>query len=388
MASDDEPAPFGPPEPSARDRHLFGPGPKRILSLDGGGVRGIISLAFLERMEDLLARRRHRSVRLHEHFDLVGGASTGAIIGSGLALGLSASQVRAFYETLAPQVFKRSFWRVKGLQAKFDASSLQAALDARLGDRRLDSEDLRTGFCLVMKRMDTASPWIVSNNPCSRFWNGAEGSDHGGTRAFELTRLIRASAAAPHYFDPELIAVDGDGTEGLFIDGGVSPFNNPALYLFLLATLPQHGLDWPVGPERLTIVSVGTGLFRNRMTGRDNRRLSAIGLAFRALFGLVMDTQFLTVGLMQALGETPTPWTINAEVGAMSGLPLPGGPLFRHVRYDVRLEADWLRSELDLAVSPAELRRLRIMDDPRIIPLAYRIGNLAAERQVRLEHFI
>ena len=41
--------------PSARDQHLFGPGPKRILSLDGGGVRGIISLAYLERIEALLS---------------------------------------------------------------------------------------------------------------------------------------------------------------------------------------------------------------------------------------------------------------------------------------------------------------------------------------------
>ena len=65
---------------SARDRHLFGPGPKRILALDGGGVRGAITVAFLERIESLLWERYGRDMRLGDFFDLVGGTSTGAII--------------------------------------------------------------------------------------------------------------------------------------------------------------------------------------------------------------------------------------------------------------------------------------------------------------------
>ena len=77
---------------SAVEQHLFSPGPKRILALDGGGVRGILTLAILERMEALLRERSStpNSFRLCDYFDLIGGTSTGSIIASGLALGLSA----------------------------------------------------------------------------------------------------------------------------------------------------------------------------------------------------------------------------------------------------------------------------------------------------------
>src|SRR5262249_53785313 len=75
---------------SARDRHLFGPGPKRILAIDGGGVRGVVSLAFLERVELVLRERTgDPALRLCDYFDLIGGTSTGSIIATGLALGYS-----------------------------------------------------------------------------------------------------------------------------------------------------------------------------------------------------------------------------------------------------------------------------------------------------------
>ena len=87
---------------SARDSHLFGPGPKRILAIDGGGVRGIVALEFLERIESELSERAGKPTLLCDHFDLVGGTSTGAIIATGLALGLSVAEIRAAYLELAP----------------------------------------------------------------------------------------------------------------------------------------------------------------------------------------------------------------------------------------------------------------------------------------------
>jgi len=71
----------------SRDKHLFGPGPKQILSLDGGGVGGAITLAFLERIETLLQQRYGKDFCLGEHFDLVGGTSAGAVMPSSACAG-------------------------------------------------------------------------------------------------------------------------------------------------------------------------------------------------------------------------------------------------------------------------------------------------------------
>src|SRR5476651_2103715 len=61
----------------ARDRHLFGPGPKRILSLDGGGVRGALSIGILEQLEKHIKEIAGPETRLCDWFDLIGGTSTG-----------------------------------------------------------------------------------------------------------------------------------------------------------------------------------------------------------------------------------------------------------------------------------------------------------------------
>lgn len=368
--------------------HLFAPGHKRLLSLDGGGVRGAISIAFLERIEQLLTAHFGRDMRLHEFFDFIGGTSTGAIIASALSLGFKVADIKHFYDELTPRVFKRSRWRIVGLQAKFNFEGLQRELHEILGLRTLDSEDLLTGLMIVMKRMDTGSPWIVSNNPKAPYWNDPPGADYIGNRKFRLAKLIRASTAAPHYFDPEPLDVLGDGKPGLFVDGGVTPFNNPVLALLQHVTLPQFGLNWPFGTNNLTVVSVGTGTYRQQFQPSEFRNIGAIGLAIRALTGLISDAQSQALATMQWLGETPTPWKINSEVGTMQGAQLPGGPLFRHIRYDIQLEKEWLSKGADHVPDDGTIKRMRAMDDPSLVHQSYQLAASAARRQVKLEHML
>jgi hypothetical protein len=324
---------------------------------------------------------------MHEHFDLIGGTSTGAIIAGALAIGMSAAEVRELYERLAPNVFRRSRWRILGLQAKFTAKELQRELARVFGDMRLDTPKLKTGFCVIAKRMDTGSPWIMSNNPKAAYWEDPPEKSYIGNRNYPLARLIRASTAAPHYFDPEPLDVLSNGERGLFVDGGVSPYNNPSLQLFFHAALPQHALNWELGPDKLTIVSVGTGGYRQTLPPREAAGMTAAGLAIKALTGLICDTEAQTVGMMQALGTTPTPWKINSEVGDMQGMRMPGGPLFRYVRYDMRLEHDWLRDNLDQKTDAAMIAHLRLMDDPKNMSLAQELARKAAALQVKVEHF-
>ena len=94
--------------PPSRDRHLFTPGPKRILALEGGGVRGIISLAYLERLEALLRERFGPEIVLADYFDLIGGTSGGATIATGLALGMPVAKLIGTYFNLAGKGFRRT----------------------------------------------------------------------------------------------------------------------------------------------------------------------------------------------------------------------------------------------------------------------------------------
>jgi patatin-like phospholipase/acyl hydrolase len=76
-----------------------------MLSLDGGGVRGAISIAFLERLEKLIEEVEGRPTLLSDWFDFIGGTSTGAIIAGALALGFRAADVRTFITHWVPRYF-------------------------------------------------------------------------------------------------------------------------------------------------------------------------------------------------------------------------------------------------------------------------------------------
>jgi uncharacterized protein len=372
---------------AARDRHLFGPGPKRILALDGGGVRGIVTVAFLERLEKIIEEIEGKPVLLGDWFDLIGGTSTGAIIGTLLALGHCAADIRKFYNELGPSVFKSSFWRIAGVRAKFDAGNLTRQLAKLLGDRAVGSDDIRTGLCVVTKRVDTGSAWVIVNNPRGLYWETPADNSFTGNRHYPLANLIRASTAAPHFFDPQRIDIAPNTPPGLFVDGGVSPHNNPSLYMFLIAYLPQYGLNWKLGPENLTVVSVGTGSFRYRMPANLPVWVKNLGMTIHALASQMSDSQQLTLAIMSLFGEGPTVWPINSELGDLGATPAPGGkPLFHFLRYDVRLERDWLQRELGVAVDEPKLAVMRRLEAVEYMPEFYDLGVRAAEHQIKPGH--
>lgn len=359
---------------------------RTVLSFDGGGVRGAISVAFLQAIEKALGSGRDST--LASRIDLAGGTSTGAIIAGAVALGYSAGDIHEFYMKLAPRIFKRSKMRIPGIQSVFDAARLKDEIFGICGNRTLETEDLQTGFALVMKRMDTGSPWILSNNPNARYWNDPGDGSYLGNRYYRLADLIRASTAAPHYFQPQAIRIVDGEPPGLFVDGGVTPHNNPSFALLQLVTIPNHGFSWPVGADKLRIISVGTGSFRDRLDARRAKRLPAVGLAIKALAGMITDGQNQTLSIMQLLGTARTSWEINSEVGDLDGFLLPKEPLFDFIRYDVRLETEWLRTNLGLNINAKDVERVRQMDNPDMISLAYEIGVAAAEKYVKDEHFV
>ncbi len=370
---------------SARDRHLFAPGAKRILALDGGGVRGIVALAFLRKIERTLEAQAGRFVRLCDYFDLIGGTSTGAIIAVGLALGHTVDEIRDFYVRLAPRVFRPPWVRLPGWKAIFDARALASELQGVIGDRRLDTEDLQTGVGVMLKRIDTGSAWILTNNPRSAFWDTPPDRSFVGNRNYLLAQIVRASTAAPHYFDPQEIEIVAGEPPGLFVDGGLTPHNNPSLALFLSAFVPKYGLAWEAGPEKLTIVSIGAGTFRDRLDARSLVRGPSANLALRAMIQQIGDNQQLVLTLMSLLGDSPTAWPINSEIGDLGAVPPPRGPLFRFLRYDMKLEAEWFRAALGETLSEKQIAQMRRLDDAGSMPLLDALARRAAEIQIRRE---
>ncbi|WPB87460.1 patatin-like phospholipase domain-containing protein [Sediminicoccus rosea] len=237
----------------------------------------------------------------------------------------------------------------------------------------------------MIKRMDTGSPWVVSNNPRGPYWEGPPDGSWMGTRHYNLPAIVRASTAAPGYFRPEFLRIAAGAPPGLFVDGGVSPYDNPSLPLLMLATARPYRLRWKMGPESLMMVSVGRGSFRVRMA--PGTRGPAVGMVARALLGMIGDGQALSLTLMQWMSVTPAPHKLNSEIGDLADEFLGGVPLLRFLRYDLPLEAEWLEQELATRTDARSLAEHRRMDHPGGMSALRDIAERAAERQVRPEHY-
>ena len=368
--------------PLTKDQHLDPDhAPKRILALDGGGIRGVLTLEYLDVIEALLRSRNDPALLLCDYFDLIGGTSTGSIIAAGLACGMSVKDIKALYYGLGTKVFVPTGL---GLVApKFQTQDLQDALDGALGaDTTLDSDRVRTGLMIMTKRLDTGSAWPLNNCP-----RGKYAKQDGVLR---LTQAVRASTAAPTYFEPERIQIssrDGSVVDGEFVDGGVSPFNDPALQLLMLAALQGHGFHWPVGKDRLLLISAGTGTYRPSPQAPKLLGKLAAAQGLRALSSLMDDCARSNQAMLQWLTDCLTPWQIDRAVGEMKLDSQNGPQLATYARYNVLLEQTWLSSALKVELSPDKLAQIRKMDKPGNMESLAEIGRAAAKEQVKGDHF-
>jgi hypothetical protein len=319
---------------------------------------------------------------LCDYFDLIGGTSTGSIIAAALACGMSVDELKQLYRQIGESVFKAKFWRRGFLAPKFPSEPVREALNAHLGaDTSLDSDRVRTGLMIMTKRLDTGSPWPLHNHPDARY------AQHDGRLL--LTQVVRASTAAPTYFEPEQIEIqsrDGNVVNAAFIDGGVSPFNDPALQLLMLAALQGHGFRWKTGKDNLLLISVGTGTYKQTFKPEDLLNMAAAEQGLRSLQSLMDDCARVNHGLLQWLTNCLTPWTIDRAVQDMK-LDSQGGPqLATYARYNVLLEPGWLKTEVEIDQGPDKLAKIAEMDNPANMDELADIGRLAAARQVKPEH--
>jgi len=357
--------------------------PKRILALDGGGIRGILTLEYLAAIEEMLRKRSGRDLLLCDYFDLIGGTSTGSIIAAALACGMSVEELKKLYHQLGNDVFQGSFFRKGLLVPKFPAGPVREALDKHLGaDTTLNGERIRTGLMIMTKRLDTGSPWPLHNHPDAKY-----AAQDG---PLLLSQVVRASTAAPTYFEPERVAISsrgGTAVDGAFVDGGVSPFNDPALQLLMLAALQGHGFRWQTGKDKLLLISVGTGTYKQTFQTEALMGMTPVEQGLRSLQSLMDDCARMNHGLLQWLTNCLTPWSIDRAVDKMELDSKAGPQLATYARYNVLLEAGWLKTEVKVELAPDKLTKIAQMDNPANMRELADIGRVAAQTQVKEEHF-
>lgn len=214
----------------------------RVLSIDGGGIRGVFPAAFLARLEESVGEP------IASYFDLIAGTSTGGIIAIGLGLGIPAADILRLYEDEGPRIFGQMHhsainWllqrarRAKQLfGAKHSSKELRRALREVLGDRRLGES--RTRLVIPSWHVEAEHVYIYKTAHHERLRHDYKQS---------ALDAAMATAAAPTFLQPHLT---NDEVE--LVDGGVWA-NNP----IGVATIEAVGmLSWP--GHRLKILSIGT----------------------------------------------------------------------------------------------------------------------------------
>jgi patatin-like phospholipase len=258
----------------------------KVLSIDGGGIRGIIPA-------EVLARIEHEAGKpIAELFDLITGTSTGGIIALGLSVpgadgkpAHSAQDLVDLYVKEGATIFSRSIWhevRAAGsaVEAKYPTDGLERVLKTYLGEARL--KDAVTEVLVTAYEIEDRIPWFFS-------------SRDAGTRDaydFPMWEVARATSAAPTYFPPARIPATNDRGYWAFVDGGVFA-NNPSMCGLVEATF-QYRADHDGEAPEVLLVSLGTGELTRTIHDDQAQHWGLLGWA-RPLLGVVFDGVSKTV---------------------------------------------------------------------------------------------
>jgi hypothetical protein len=367
---------------------------RRILTLDGGGVRGVFSMEILLRIEQLLREHyRNPNYLLCEHFDFFAGTSAGAIIATFLAWGESVETLKQIYLERTSDMFARAPFK-EWITGRYRAHGISDFLrnyfaedDAAKSPASLGTAKLKALLLIVLRNASKGSAWPLTNNPKALFNSNptlADGSPNPESNLnLPLWQLVRGSTAAPWYFPPETIRV-GAGKRYQFVDGGITPYNNPALIAFLTATLPSYCLEWQSGVENLRLVSIGTGRLRSSINPRLKDRIPLVRHIKTVPKGL-METIGVQQDMMcRVLGNCEFGEPIDAEVGDLTGDGIfpAKEKKFAYVRYNKSFSGAEIRYVEKI------YKRAFEMDELKLIPFLQEVGKAYAEEWVKIEHLL
>lgn len=225
----------------------------KILSIDGGGIRGVFPAMYLANLEEELKSKGHEKWQIYQNFDLICGTSTGGIIAIALALGIPAKEIYNLYIDNAANIFGNKKGVIKQISyASHTRIFLEKLIQNKFKEYGLDKDpilkDCKSNVCIPVFDLLEGKPSVLKNNYHPNF-----------KRDFHIPayKAAMATAAAPVYFDPYSSEyVDLKGMTIPFknkVDGGVFA-NNPTLIAMVEA---EHAFYQK--RENLSILSIGTG---------------------------------------------------------------------------------------------------------------------------------
>ena len=368
--------------------------PRRLLSIDGGGLCGLIPAETLMQIEQQLDQLTGKPEPLCNRFDLIGGTSTGAILAAGLALGMQAKDLRDFYVKLGADIFDKvflpeQFWHM------YPSGPIEKHLKEILGEATtLGDARLRTLVLLVAKNATLGNDWFFTNHPKNKFF--------ASNAKVPLWDIVRASSAAPTYFPPHAFAVpDVTGVPHTyeFIDGGVSSYNNPSLQVFLEATVPEYGIGWPMGTDNLLLISLGTGFCPVTIPQGKAVHYNLLDWAQYVLKELMNEANLQQNVLMGLIGDRPvqpSAAALAAAAPALAGTPQSSAlaqvsaslGTKKLVTYQ-RITIGLTRERLDqLKLPDVDPDKVREMDAVDQIANMQRVGEAVAAEQVHMERLM
>lgn len=216
---------------------------KRILSIDGGGIRGVIPATALVALEQQLGKP------VRECFDYVAGTSTGALIAAAVAAGVPASQILEIYTSRADEIFPppKALADVKRLSEgyMYDPANTRKVVVSVFGDAAgWTLNDCPVRILLTAKGIDT-HPWYFVQDTAG---------NRGLTGKLSLVDCAVASACAPTYF--KAYTMDVGGAPTVMVDGSVGIAGNPVYQACVEAFYYDD-----FSPADTRVVSLGTGYF-------------------------------------------------------------------------------------------------------------------------------
>ena len=356
-------------------------GVKRILSLDGGGIRGALTLGYLKRIETIIREKENNSeLLLCDYFDLIGGTSTGSIIASALAIGMSVDEITKLYLEIGGKIFSKKFSYLcqfsKRIKADYDHKYLEEELNARFKHITLESDEIKTGLCITAKRIDTNSTWFLLNHPNGKFYEF--------NKDILLADAVRASCAAPSYFLPKLLDV-GNNETGAFVDGGVSLSNNPALSLLKVATLNGFPFKWKMSSDKLKLISIGTGYSVFKKNAESFLFKNKLFWAKNVADFFMQDASWQNQIILQWLSDSPTAVEIDMEIESLKDDLLGGRELIDYLRFNFPFTAENLNNlNLGRTFVEEEIDNLVEMSNAENREILYKIGLAASKNSVKV----